>query len=303
MTNNNYTIKNMKKILFLILGIIQCLFVANAQIKLSFNPAKGTTYQYAFDMRQSIKQQMMGQDIEMDQVMVMTYDMTVEENNNKEITTSFSYNNIYYELINPMISMKYDSQNTNEEVTLMDDIAGKIFSSLLGKQFKVILLPDGSVKSVSGMDTIIEDMMEAVGNDMIAQQIGAGMKEQFSNEAMKTSFEQSFKIYPTSEIRIGDTWNVHQEMNSGNIIMHINSNYTLNSIKNNKAFVNVTSEIKGMDGQYGGTQSGQIEFDLTSGLSENADIEQGITGTVSANDMEVSMDIKSFITISMTEKK
>lgn len=291
----------MKKITLVVLALVTGILASTAQVTLSFNPAKGATYQYSMDMNQKIKQNLMGQDLDMDQKMVMTYDMKVVENNKTEIKTIFSYTHVYYELVNPMMNMKYDSRNA-ENLTGMDAMMGKIFNSLLGKEFEVVILPNGTVKSVSGMDAIIEDMMEAVGGDMMAQQMGESMKAQFSNEAMKTSFEQSFKIYPASSVKVGDSWNVEQSTNANGVSMDIKSVYTLKAINNKKATIEIQSDIQGVEGQLSGTQGGELILDTITGLPEKAALTQSLKGTVSANGMEVIVAIESEILTSTMKK-
>lgn len=292
----------MKKILLIAVVIIGSFMAANAQITLSFNPAKGSTYQYTLDMTQKIKQNLMGQNIDMNQNMRTVYDMHIIENNSKEIKASFTYRTVFYEMINPMMNMKYDSNGSNENTTGIDGIMAKIFGSLINKSFDITILSDGTVSSVNGMDAIVEDMMTAIGSDMMSQQVAAGMKEQFSNEAMRTTFEQSFKIYPTSKIKPGESWTVDQETTSGGMDMLINTTYTLKSVTNNKATIVVASNISGMDGQLKGTQNGEMILDATTGMQDNSKMTQNIEGNISANGMEVGMNIESLITVS-TEKK
>lgn len=294
----------MKKSLFLVLWV--CIGItAMAQITLRFNPDKGSKYEYQMEMIQKINQTIMGQKMDMDQTMAFTYNMDVIERTATETTIEFEYKEVVYNLASSMINMKYDSKSNAEPANEMDGMMAKIFGSLLNKKFSAVLALDGSVKSVSGMDAIIDDMMKAVGggNDMMAQQLSKQMTQQFSDEAMKASFEQSFKIYPGKAIKAGDSWNVVQKTGAGTLNMDINTTYSLKSADSNTAYADVQSTISGMGGQLTGTQQGTIEFDLKSGLPMTSKVNQKASGKISANGMEIPMEIDSQVNVTVKKIK
>lgn len=282
----------MKKALFVALWV--CIgLTAMAQITLSFSPTKGSTYEYQTEVLQKIKQDVMGQSMSINNKMVMTYDMTVLENSASEVKIEMIYNAILFDMSSAMMNMKYDSKNPATSSGPMDEMMNKIFGSMLNKKFHIILEHDGSVKSVTGMKAIVDDMMAALGNDAMAAQMGQQMSGQFTDEAMKATFEQGFKIYPGKTLKPGDSWNIEQSTGTAGVDMLIKSVYTLKSADKKTAYTDIVSTISGLDGQLTGEQSGTIEFDLKLGLPVKSNVNQKISGTVSAQGMEIPMEISS----------
>jgi hypothetical protein len=288
----------MKKSLFLVFWV--CLgLTAMAQITLKFNPDKGSKYEYQMEMIQKINQTIMGQKMDVNQTMILSYNMDVVEKTATETRLEMMYKDVSYNLVSAMMNMTYDSKSNATPANTIDEMMAKIFGSLLNKKFTVTLLPDGSVKSVAGMKEIINDMAKAVGNDMVSQQVTQQLSQQFSDDAMKSTFEQSFKIYPTKAIKPGDSWNVVQKTGAGGMNMDLNTTYNLKSADAGTAIADVTSTINGMGGQITGTQSGTIEFDVKTGLPMVSKMNQKASGKVSANGMEIPMDIDSQVNVTV----
>ncbi len=288
----------MKKSLFLVFWV--CLgLTAMAQITLKFNPDKGSKYEYQMEMIQKINQTIMGQKMDVNQTMILSYNMDVVEKTATETRLEMMYKDVSYNLVSAMMNMTYDSKSNATPANTIDEMMAKIFGSLLNKKFTVTLLPDGSVKSVAGMKEIINDMAKAVGNDMVSQQVTQQLSQQFSDDAMKSTFEQSFKIYPTKAVKPGDSWNVVQKTGAGGMNMDLNTTYNLKSADAGTAIADVTSTINGMGGQITGTQSGTIEFDVKTGLPMVSKMNQKASGKVSANGMEIPMDIDSQVNVTV----
>lgn len=292
----------MKKALFVALWV--CIgLTAMAQITLTFNPEKGATYEYRTEMIQKMKQDIMGQSMTMNNTMVMTYEMSILENSASEIKMDMVYSAILFDMSSTMMNMKYDSKNPNASSGPMDGMMAKIFGSMLNKKFQIVMQHDGTVKSVTGMQAIIDDMMKALGEgDMMAAQMGQQMSQQFSDEAMKATFEQSFKIYPGKALKAGESWNIEQNTGAAGMDMNVKTVYTLKSTDSTKAYADVTSTINGMNGQITGEQTGTIEFDKKTGLPMKSRIVQQAKGKVSAQGMEIPMEIESNVNIDVRKK-
>ena len=293
----------MKKALFTAICLFIGLSMATAQITLSFNPEKGATYQFSMEILQKIKQNVMGQELPMNMNLSTTYTMSIVEKNNDGVKASFLYKDLYYEMSSAMMNMKYDSKNPTANANAMDAIMAKIFGAMIDKKFEAVIALDGTVKSVTGMDAILEDMSKAVGSDMQAAQIAESLKQQYSNDAMKASLEQSFKIYPTGKIKPGDSWTVNQKNDAAGMAMNTTSTYTLKSTDKKSALVDVTSVIDGMDGKLTGTQSGTLKYDVKTGLVDESNIKQNISGTVTTQGMDIGMELDSDMKVSVKKEK
>ncbi len=299
----------MRRIVFACLFFLAGASLASAQVKLTFNPAQGTKYEYLTEMAQTIKQNAMGQEIPMETEMTMVYLMDVKNKNAQETQTQFTYQDVSYIISSPMMKMGYDSKNPIENPTEMDNMLGKIFSNLIGKPFTVTVAPDGSVNSVTGMEAIAEGMAQAVATDgPIAAQMGASMKQQFSDASLKNSFEQSLKIYPANPVKVGDSWEAEQTLSISGMNTTTKTKYTLKEIKKNIAIIAVESTLNmkpaaGMEGSLSGTQTGTMQVETKTGMPVSSEISQDIKGSIKTQGVDVLMEIYSKIKVLTKEIK
>ncbi len=299
----------MRRITFAILFLLLGLTVVSAQVKLSFNPGKGKKYEYQMDMTQAIKQNVMGQEIPMETEMNTKYLMEIKDKTAQETQVQFTYQDITYVMSSPMMKMGYDSKNPMENPSEMDKMMDKIFSNMLDKPFMVVIAPDGSVKSVTGMEAIFESMVKAIAPDgQMAAQMVAPMKQQFSDVAMKNMFEQSLKIYPANAVKVGDSWNSDMVTTMVNMGTAIKTKYTLKEVKKSMATVAVESTVEmnpgeGMEGKLSGTQSGTMIIDTKTGMTVSSDLSQSIKGAIKAQGVDIVMELNTKTKVSTKEIK
>ena len=277
------------------------LNIASAQqARLSFNPEKGIRYEYHTEMMQNVKTTVMGQVVPTEIVMCISYMMEIVEKTEQGTTAQFTYNEIVHTVSSLYMNMGYDSKKPVENPSDIDQMLSKMFGEMLGKSFFAVIAPDGSVQSVTGMEAIGERMTNAIAGDgqMIAQ-LGAQMKEQFNDSAMKNMLEQSFKFYPANPVRVGNSWNVENATSISNFNVINKSKYTLRSINRNIATVAVDAKIEmnpdssAMEGNVGGTQKGTMTIDTRTGIPLTSNFTQNIKGSVKAQGIDVQMEIVS----------
>ena len=278
--------------LCLMMGII----TVSAQVKLSLNPEVGKKYEYHMETLQNIKQNVMGQEIPVETEMSGTYLMEIKNKTSQEIHVQLTYLDITFIVTNPMMNIRYDSKKPNENPSEMDKTFEKMFKALINSPFIVVFEPGGSVKSVTGMDVIIEKMIAAVSADgQIAAQMGAQMSQQFSGESMKNMFGQVFNFYPENAVKIGDSWNVENTMLMNNINLGIKSKNTLKGINANKATIEVAGDID-MDmegGKLSGKQTGTMIVDTVTGMPATTELSQNMKGSIKAQGMDIQMEMTS----------
>lgn len=299
-----------KRLVIAGLLLVSGFSVASAQVKLSFNPEKGTKYEYRQEMLSKVKQNVMGQEVPVDMEISSMYLMEIMDKMPQEIQVQITCKEIAYIISSPMMKMGYDSQSPIENPSDMDHLFGKIISGLLDSPVMMLFSPDGSVKSVTGMDVIADKMTGAIADDgQIAAQIAVQMKQQFSESYMKSSFEQMFKIYPDNPVKTGNNWDMESSVvAANNMNSKVKTKYTLKNINRNMATVAVESDIEmipaaGTEGNLAGTQTGTIIIDTKTGLPVKGDFSQNIKGTVSMQGMDVQMETVSNINSTIKEVK
>jgi len=290
------SIESMKRKIIICAGLclMSNLITVSAQIKLSFNPEMGKRYEYHTDMVQHIKQSVMGQEMPIETEMKITYLMEIKNKKPQETQIQFTYQDMTFVVSSAMMNSKYDSKKPTENPSDMDKMVAKIFNVLIDRPFEVVIAPNGSVKSVEGMDAIIENMLDVVAADgQLAAQMAAQMSQQFNDEAMKNMFGQSFNFYPDKAVKSGDSWNVENSILMSGMNLSLNSLNTLKEINSNMATIGVAGDIiMNMEGgKLTGKQTGTIILDTTSGIPTTSDISQNIKGTISAQGMEIQMEM------------
>ena len=275
--------------MFLVAG----LTVASAQVKLSFNPEKGTKYEYRSELVQNTVM-FVGQDFEMVTEMQVTYLMEIKDKTPEETQVQFTYREVAFKISSSMMNMGYDSKKPDD----------KMFSNMIGKSFVVVLAPDGSLKSLTGIDEIAGSLNS---NLIAGDPMGEQMKQQFSGASLKNTFEQAFRIYPPNAVKEGDSWNAEFVMSVAPMKSNTKTKYTLKEINGNMATVNVASDIVmnasgEMEGRISGTQSGPMQIDIPTGIPVLSEMTQKLKGTITAQGFEIDMDmnnkVKTAISIS-----
>ena len=238
------------------------------------------------EMLQNVEQDILGLDIPLKTVMKATYSMEILEKTAQEIHAQIIFREMEYSLSSSMLKMRYDSKNPVRNPTNMDKMLERMFDKMIDKPVMAVIAPDGSVKSVTGMDAIVENMSRAVAADgPAAAQAGATMKQQFGDTAMKNTLEQSFKIYPANVVRISDSWNSETTMMVANMNVDFKTLCILKEIGTNNATVSVESDIKmssdaNMKGKLAGTQIGTIIIDSATGLPLTINMSQNAKGFI-----------------------
>jgi hypothetical protein len=279
-------------------------------VDLKLNLEQGKTYTYTMTTTQHTEQVLMGETMKMDQTMIFGYSMDVKEvDADKNQTIHVKYDRIKMEQNSDNLSVVFDSQQPETADTGMAVMLAKPFRALLGNGFTMIIQPDGTVKSVTGIESMVNAIVARMseGADLeaeVMEDIRMQISEQFNEEMLKANMEQGFRFYPDKPIKKGESWNVVQTMKSG-LPMIIDTKYTLSKISGNTAYVNVDAKISAdtteqhfmgqitMDGK----QTGKLEINIPTGLTTKGNLKQDINMKMTAMGMEMPAKLTSEIVI------
>jgi len=109
------------------------------------------------------------------------------------------------------------------------DFAGKPFEIVNSKMLSDLILKDTSSITLDGL------MASAVKKEII---------NSISDNSLKTMIGMFTWCLPGKQVSAGDTWNVTQQMNSGGMLLDINTTYHLDGLNGNNANITVESNIK-----------------------------------------------------------
>jgi len=285
-----------KRIIIMYLCLISGIVISPAQVKLSFSPKEGTNYEFLTEIRQNIRQSAMGRELLIEEDVTMSHLMNVKSMNASATEALFTCQNASYFLSSPMMKMGYDPKKPNANPSPLDKVHEKIIRSLIGRSFTMSIATDGSVKSVSGIDAIIEEIKKSVAPDgeMGAQLSASEINQWYGESAIKGLFEQSLRIFPAGEVKTGDSWTVETNYGISNKKSTVKSVYTLKEVKDDKAVIGVEATVNlepdgGLTGTLTGTQSGTVLVDTKTGIPVSSDLTLDIKGTLKTQQGEMQM--------------
>ena len=251
---------------------------ANA-VLLKFNFQKGKKFDYVLNFDVNVERE--GK--KRNNTMKWNYNMEVVDEKNKIKTIKTTYKRIDMAMDLPGTGQKTEF-SSDKEVDPMNfmEFPSKMFAALKGKSFLMQVNEKGEILSVSGLDKIGEAMVNAVNlPDEMKQKMLQGFKQQFSEDAVKQMFSQSFNIFPNKLVSIGDSWR-KTSASSAPINLEAATTYTVKNIKNNLVYLTSNSKLKG-DNDATGTETGKLIVDSKTGLVTEASFEQRLNGKVQIN--------------------
>jgi Na+-transporting methylmalonyl-CoA/oxaloacetate decarboxylase gamma subunit len=119
------------------------------------------------------------------------------------------------------------------------------YSNLMGKSFIMMVMKNGTVISVEGMKPNLEKIFEGfdIPEEEIKKHLKDRIEEQFSDDAIKETFERMFNFYPEVPVQTGDTW-FKEAILPNDFPITASNSYTLKERSNGIALINVSSRIK-----------------------------------------------------------
>jgi len=243
---------------------------------LRYNPKVGTTGQIVMDYNLNIKMDMMGQSMDMDQVMEMGATMTVLENNSDGVKSGMTYDYMAMTMENPMTgTMTFDSRVEGND-DLYGAEMGKAFDEMIGKELTITQDKRGS--------TIESDLTETVGSQ------GQG--------GLNLSSIMGMSQFPEKALSIGESWSntVADETSP----MKFEIVMTLKSVKNGKVYIDFDSEVttnedfvseEDVEMEMSGTQTGSFVYEESSMWLLEGLINQDLDMTVDQMGMSIPMKL------------
>ena len=224
----------MKKVLIALLVITTLSATAQESVLLRLNYTKGDSYLVTTESNQS-----MGAQGGMN--MKMTMGMIVADVEEEIIKTESQITSIVMDMMQGSMTMNYDSNKSDEELDQM--------GQMLKSQFAPM------------MEAVIYNTLDLQGN-MIDTKLDPAIPgmEQITNRSMNTI------NYPKEKISVGSSWTSENE-NQG---MKMTTKYTVSSIADGLVTLDVSGD---MSGAGTGTIKGKSTVEISSGISNNSEIE------------------------------
>lgn len=244
-------------------------------VALKFNLQKGKVYHYAMNME--MEGDVQGQKMENDMAFDYTLEVVGDQDTLKTLKTT--YDRIKMEMNAGPMNIDFDT-NEPQKDSATDlrqnpmSMMSNMFYAMKGKSFEMKVNDKGEVVSVTGMDEMMNAMMNSLTADENARQAMAqAFQSQFNEEAVRKSFEQAFNIFPGKPVKVGDTWT--KSISMGGMGTDIATNYKVKEISGDNVVLDVSADLN-INGSKG-TQTGTLKLDANTGLVTDGVMEQKLT--------------------------
>lgn len=288
----------MKRNLFGILVVVLAVSIvalgnsATDRVQLRLHLQEGKSYNIQMTIDQKISQTIQGQRQDMTQTMGMGYSFdVVEVDENGMVSVKFTYHSVRLKQAGAMGTIEYDSSSPPDVVPP----PARAFAALMGEGFSVKFSPEGHVKDVWGVDTMITNMMEKldIPEGPMKDSMEQNLRNQYSDQALKQMMENMFAIYPDRLVGIGDSWTKRIVISRG-FPMILDNTWTLKSRKDGVAIIEAHSTVKpnleaapeeiGSMGvisyNLSGKQEGTMEMEEATGMTIRSKLTQQLSGQV-----------------------
>jgi Family of unknown function (DUF6263) len=278
-------------------------------VDLQFNPAVGSKYRIEMTTDQNIEQEMQGQKMEVKNLSdySMLYEINKADGDNKVMKMTFERMKSVQKAMGREMVMDSDKIDTT-------DPGSKIIGAVKGAAFEMVITKKGEVKSINGMDALMQKMINSAGGDLPAEvkaQMAEGIKAMMNDDMLKGLAEQSFKIFPDKAVKPGDSWTSKTETKSF-LDMLTETTYTLKKVEKGIATLDIKSTItplakeKMVQGtkvemSVNGTQTGTMELEVATGMTLSSNIIQKIDSKMKAEGTEIPIKVNGTTTIKTTK--
>lgn len=301
----SYKTLKMKKFIAAFVLFSACITIGSAQkpIDLKFNLATGESYDYKMDVDMSTKGEFSGQPIDVKNTMALGYHFKVIGDSSGWKKLSATISKIVMNVNAGGMNFSYDSDTPPDSTDMIGGMLGKILGVMKGAEFGFTMNAKGEIGSVSGIDELMERMQANVPG---ASAMGAGIGNSFSEENFRQNMQQAFGAYPGKPVKPGDTWTNTATTNTSGMQLETTNVYTLESVSGNIANVKMTSKLAtasvdtaaaGIDG----TGSGNIMFDIPSGIAVDGNTETNLN--IKVNEQGQTIPMTTDIKMKLTGKK
>jgi len=209
---------------------------------------------------------------------------------------------------NTTLQYTYESIKNTSDGTLVfdsslgtqtDNPQGRIYQTLIGNSYNVVLTSMGDIQSVSGIDELIGAMLDTVDSE-IRDLVEPRVKSIVGEETIKDLMQTSFGMYAAEPVKVGDEWTESWSTTAGfaanfETIVKF-TELTDNSVKldttmtlsnNPEAEALEFGSFKMRFKNLSGEGTGQFELDHTTGLFTTATIKQKFDAELELEGLEV----------------
>lgn len=261
-------------------------------VDLGLNLKVGETYSQSYLSNNTVTQTFNGMEHVIKMEITGSMDFLVNNKLGDGYSMNASYTSITMKMDSPMGEMIFSSKGEGA------DIFSTIMKTVIGKEFKIEMARDGTISKIEDLDVIFDGMFESFPelSEPQKQQILTQLREAYGEKAFKGNIEMITAIFPSKEVKIGESWENSIKLEAG-MSGFMNNTFTLTDVNNDAIIVDGTSqittenkdayiEVNGMPTRYNlsGKIKSSYKLDPETNWIVEGKIEQEISGDVQIKD-------------------
>ena len=252
-------------------------------LALKFNLPKGKNYGFEFDI--NMKQE--GGQQNMNSKMQMGYKAKVMDVRPDERVLQVTYDKVIMDINLGGISQRMSSESETTVGVGPMQFFSKVMRAFKGKSFLMTVSNEGEIKSVTGFDAMVKEVTNELGLPPEAKDgMVKNISETFNDRAIKESFGQIFSIFPSTPVKVGDTWKKASLQSEGNAASQ--TRYTITNIEGNIVTIKAEADQQLDAGKAIAKNLRIMKVDARTGLVTNGNMSHKII----AEGREVATEIR-----------
>jgi len=296
---------------FIGVALIAPSIVLAQKVDMKLDLEKGKEYIQKTQVENVLKRTMQGQVMESNQTQSSAIIVEMLEDNGKTDTYKIEYG-----VIDMSSSMMGQSQSFTSDTTSLEtvDPMSAMLAGMTGKEFKAKITEKGRVEEVMDLGELVKVATANLPGGPATAEI---MSESLGDNGFTKNIELTTDIFPDKPVKVGDSWTKEQFTSTGLPIV-ANTTYTLKSVDNGTAVVDVTAkletdpgnastQIQGMDATqyFDGERTGTLNVEVASGWVTSGTLQDDIVGSITIapgaqvpDGMTIPIEMSNTITIS-----
>lgn len=273
-------------------------------VNLKLQMPVGNTYEYNMVMDMNMDQEIMGQKMEMQNKITYgyIYEVLKDSANWKVIRSTIGRMRMDMKAMGN--SMAIDTDSPADSAGPLGQLY-QMFSNMKGKQFTFTINDKGEVGEIYGLKELRDAVMKDMPNN---EQMQKQMEESFDEEGFRQNIEQSFNIFPSKDVAVGESWNKTMNIKTQGMMMKTENTYKLESVKEGKAIITVKQKlssdkgtVNGVAFTMNGTGDGTYSYEQSTGMVLGGDVKMKMDMEMTSQGQKVPM--KMIMDISVKGKK
>jgi uncharacterized protein DUF6263 len=122
------------------------------------------------------------------------------------VTLRYAYESARWEMKTPTGTMAFDTASSDPGNAGVLSGAKDVLTALVGETFVVVMTPNGQIQKVDGIERIREKVLKSLPSDRSTAPVLEALKNNFSEEGIRSALTQASAQFPERPLKPGDTW-------------------------------------------------------------------------------------------------